>query len=287
MNKSGGSTMSRFTKISLLIIAIIMLLPILVIVAPAIFGIVIIAGLFILKLKYPEIKGAIGERYVNNALSKLGPEYKLLHDLYVPNGKGGTAQVDHVVTSPYGIFVIETKHYNGWIFGDENQKSWTQVIYKRKEKFLNPIWQNYGHIQALKKYIGNENLDAFYSIIAFSTQSTFKFQNQFTSTQVIHIPQLENVIKQRNQRRLSDSELAEVNHILERLLIKDKKQKSDLRKKHVEAIRNKPKEKVMVGIQHNKVCPRCGGELSLKKGKFGSFYGCSNFPKCKHTRQVG
>jgi hypothetical protein len=285
MNKSGGSTMSRFTKISLLIIAIIMLLPILVIVAPAIFGIVIIAGLFILRLKYPEIKGAIGERYVNNALSKLGPEYKVLHDLYVPNGKGGTAQVDHVVTSPYGIFVIETKHYNGWIFGDENQKKWTQVIYKRKEKFLNPIWQNYGHIQALKNYIGIENLDAFYSIIAFSNQSTFKFQNKFTSSQVIHFPQLEVVIKQRNQRRLSDSKVAEVSHILEKLIIKDKKQKSDLRKKHVEAIRNKPKEKVMVGIQHKK-CPRCGGELSLKKGKFGSFYGCINFPKCKHTRQV-
>jgi hypothetical protein len=131
MNKLGGIPMSRFTKISLLIIAVIMLLPILVIIAPAIFGIVMIAGLFILKLKYPEIKGAIGERYVNNALSKLGPQYKVLHDLYVPNRKGGTAQVDHVVTSPYGIFVIETKHYNGWIFGDENPKKWTQVIYER------------------------------------------------------------------------------------------------------------------------------------------------------------
>lgn len=278
--------MSRFTKILLLIIAVIILLPILVFIAPAIFGIVMIAGLIILKLKYPEIKGAIGEKYVNTALRRLGPQYKVFHDLYVPNGKGGTAQIDHVVTSPYGIFVIETKHYNGWIFGDENQKNWTQVIYKRKEKFLNPIWQNKGHIQALKSYISNENLDAFYSIIAFSNQSTFKFQNPFTSSQVIHIPQLDNVIKQRNQRRLSDSELAEVNQILERLHITDKKQKSGLRKKHVEAIRNKPKENIMVGIQQKKVCPRCGGHLSLKKGKFGSFYGCSNFPKCRHTKQV-
>ena len=63
-------------------------------------------------------------------------------------------QIDHVVVSRKGIFVLETKNYTGWIFGNENSQNWTQVIYKRKEKFYNPIWQNFDHIQALKEFLG-------------------------------------------------------------------------------------------------------------------------------------
>ncbi|MEN0001787.1 MAG: type I DNA topoisomerase, partial [Pseudomonadota bacterium] len=37
-----------------------------------------------------------------------------------------------------------------------------------------------------------------------------------------------------------------------------------------------------------RICPRCGtGNLSLKLGKFGSFVGCSNYPECNYTRQLG
>ena len=37
-----------------------------------------------------------------------------------------------------------------------------------------------------------------------------------------------------------------------------------------------------------RVCPRCGsGRLSLKLGKFGAFVGCSNYPECGYTRQLG
>lgn len=31
------------------------------------------------------------------------------------------------------------------------------------------------------------------------------------------------------------------------------------------------------------VCPQCGGQLVLRQGRYGSFYGCSNYPKCKFT----
>lgn len=58
------------------------------------------------------------------------------------------ALIDHVVISKYGVFVIETKNYRGWIIGNEKSEYWTQVIYKRKERLYNPIKQNYGHIKA-------------------------------------------------------------------------------------------------------------------------------------------
>ena len=31
-------------------------------------------------------------------------------------------------------------------------------------------------------------------------------------------------------------------------------------------------------------CPRCGGQLMKRSGRFGTFYGCSNFPRCRYTR---
>lgn len=37
-----------------------------------------------------------------------------------------------------------------------------------------------------------------------------------------------------------------------------------------------------------RLCPTCGtGQLSLKTGKFGAFIGCSNYPECRYTRQLG
>lgn len=272
----------------MIMLAIIVLLPIVYFIAPALFAILLLAGMIMLKIKYPAMKGAVGEWYVNRILSKLGTNYRVFHDLYVPNGQGGTSQVDHVVTSPFGIFVIETKHYQGWIFGKENQKYWTQTIYKRKEKLFNPIWQNYGHIQAIRKYIDKEDFEAIHSIIAFSQQSTLKFNENFKSARVIQFSQLIKAIKEWNVRRISDSELRNINQALEGLLVNDKKEKKIIKKKHVVNISNNRKEQVRKQKENNlsNRCPKCGGELSRKNGKYGSFYGCSNFPKCRYTKQA-
>ncbi|MGM8216837.1 nuclease-related domain-containing protein [Bacillaceae bacterium W0354] len=91
------------------VLTLAILLSLSFITAPTLALLLILAGAIIFRLKFPVIKGAIGEWYVNNDLSKLGTSYSTFHDLYVPTEDGGTTQVDHVVTSPYGIFVIETK----------------------------------------------------------------------------------------------------------------------------------------------------------------------------------
>lgn len=241
-----------------------------------------------LKAQYPAIKGAVGERFVRKALSNLDTNYKAFHDFFIPNEKGETTQVDHFVTSPYGIFVIETKHYDGWILGQENQKYWTQVIYKRKEKFYNPIWQNYGHIQALKKYIGKEDFEPIHSIIAFSSQSTFKFKEDFKSARVIHFPQLLKVIQECNEIKISATELEEINRALEHLIIEDKKEKKTIKKQHVQSLKTNLINQKVIETERTKQnqCPKCGGELSLKKGKYGEFYGCSAFPSCRYTKKL-
>lgn len=91
---------------------------------------------------FATIKGNYGKRQVNNILHQLdATTYKVYHDLYISTENNRTTQVDHVVTSPYGVFVIETKDFNGWIYGNERNKYWTQVIYKRRKCYIS-IKQN-------------------------------------------------------------------------------------------------------------------------------------------------
>ncbi|MCG8542390.1 MAG: NERD domain-containing protein [Clostridia bacterium] len=112
---------------------------------------VVIFVITIFILGNPKVKGSFGEAAVKVYLSRLDKEkYRILHDVMISNDKGSTSQIDHVIVSPFGIFVIETKNYKGWILGNEKSYQWAQVIYKKKEKLLNPILQNHGHVKALK-----------------------------------------------------------------------------------------------------------------------------------------
>jgi hypothetical protein len=95
-------------------------------------------------LKSPWFKGVVGEFVVNlSARLMLDKEtYHLIKNVTLPTENGST-QIDHVIVSIYGIFVVETKNMRGWIFGSPNQKTWTQKIYKHTSKFQNPLHQNF------------------------------------------------------------------------------------------------------------------------------------------------
>lgn len=89
----------------------------------------------------------------------------MLKDLTLPS-RGGTTQIDHVVVSRFGIFVIETKNMKGWIYGSADQAQWTQVIYRHKSKFQNPIRQNYKHVKAIQELLDVE-VHNLHSVVAF------------------------------------------------------------------------------------------------------------------------
>lgn len=118
-------------------------------------------------LKSPWAKGQIGELLVRLfAHWQLDKQtYRRLHNVTL-NTPDGTTQIDHVFLSPYGIFVLETKNMNGWIFGSENQAQWTQSFSKRKFKFQNPLRQNYKHLKALEAILG-VNPEHLHSVITF------------------------------------------------------------------------------------------------------------------------
>jgi hypothetical protein len=117
-----------------------------------ILAIVICAAVLLLKWKLPYLIGKSGENFVSRELSRLDPRsYTTLNDLMLPsNGNTATTQIDHVVVSNFGIFCIETKSYKGWIFGNAQQKYWTQAIYRYRKKFYSPLRQNYAHIKAVE-----------------------------------------------------------------------------------------------------------------------------------------
>ncbi len=107
---------------------------------------------FLKKRYLPKVKGVLGEWSVNQALhSKLNPkEYEVLEDLLLPDGRGGLTQIDHVVLSPFGVFVIETKNWDCWIFGSEKGNEWT-LSYPggAKRRTMNPLNQNALHVRVI------------------------------------------------------------------------------------------------------------------------------------------
>lgn len=130
----------------------------------------------IFKIFKPYIKGKVGEIAVAAHVKLyLKEHYILLNDLTLPDAEGGTTQIDHILLSPFGIFVIETKNYKGWIFGGERQKQWTQKIYQKSFKFQNPIHQNYKHMKVLEQILSDiVDVEFLHSVIVFMPEAEFK-----------------------------------------------------------------------------------------------------------------
>ena len=98
---------------------------------------------------------------------------KIIRNAYIPH-YGSTVETDIIMITEYGIFVIESKNYSGWIFGSEYNRYWTQMLNKNsKYKFYNPIAQNRTHIKALSDHL-NIHPSYFRSCIVFSNNAELK-----------------------------------------------------------------------------------------------------------------
>ena len=120
-------------------------------------------------------KGNYGEFLTFRYLEKLNGHFRLLTNLYVPKKDGKTTEVDLVMLSERGVYVFESKNYSGWIFGNEQYKTWTQTLEnKQKHQFYNPIWQNNTHINAIKFALELDDENMYKSYIVFSERCTLK-----------------------------------------------------------------------------------------------------------------
>lgn len=177
--------------------------------------IAILAGV----LKSPWFKGVVGEFIVNLSAKFLldKEKYQLIKNVTLPTEDGST-QIDHIIVSEFGVFVVETKNMKGWIFGGPNQKTWTQKIYKHSNKFQNPLRQNYKHVKTLESLLGL-NEQQVHSVIVFVGDSTFKTEMpenvtygggyaryiKSKKTPVLSESQVIEIVKQIEQGRLTPS----------------------------------------------------------------------------------
>jgi len=196
---------------------------------PYIFALFLFAG--IVDLLTPKIRGWMGEKQVSNTLKRLPKDYKLIDNILLRRKDGTTSQIDHIVISIYGIFVIETKNYKGIITGGEYSEQWTKHMYKKKYKFLNPIRQNYGHIKALEETLklpGN----MFIPIVVFTSDAKLRVKSKKA---VINTKDLNKTIRNYKAKIITPEQTEAIQSKLQTSNIYSKKEM----KKHVRNIRNK------------------------------------------------
>ncbi|MBB6444016.1 nuclease-related domain-containing protein [Bacillus benzoevorans] len=148
---------------------------------------IIIVFIYWQKRRSPQ---KITERFEDNnvtkLLNKLPENCIVLHDVYIPKKNGSSVRIDHIVINQNGLYVIETKNYNGVIKGSENSKYWTQIVADHPENFYNPILQNNQLIKELHYYLRDalHNIPV-HSVIVFGKRSHLKLEKPIKKAQVI------------------------------------------------------------------------------------------------------
>ncbi len=220
-------------------------------------------------------KGKSGEFFVNLGSSFFldKNKYHIVSNVTLPTENGST-QIDHIIVSKYGVFVVETKNMKGWIFGDSYQKTWTQKIYKHTNKFQNPLFQNHKHVKVLQSLLQLEDNQIF-SVVVFPGECTFK--NKMPEN-VTYPGGYIRYVKSKTLIVLSDYEVNDITNKIEsdRLTPSLKTNREHI--KHV---------KSLTAAKDNLAnCPKCGSSMVLRQAQNGqysgkNFWGCSRYPKCR------
>jgi len=214
--------------------------------------------------------GELGEYKINIQLDQLPKNCKYLSDLLIinPKSKSGYSQIDHVVITPQAIFVIETKNYQGTIYGHRERAKWNV---NGKFQMLNPFHQNFGHIQAINSILKTVDTTSFISIVSFSRRCTFKVNEELrkihSNDLIVYDTELSDFISRKlNVLRLnlqikifSDEDILDMYNILNESNITD----LITREKHIKLIKGEidnPNKEVKSFTK----CVTCGEKVSEK-----------------------
>jgi len=230
------------------------------------------------KYYLPKIYGSLGEFYVSRTLKRLNRKDYIVHNNIYLKKNGKTSQIDHLVISVFGIFVIETKTYKGWIFGNENSKYWTQTLYKEKHKLYNPILQNWSHINFIKGLSRNLASNYYFPIVVFAGKA--KIKRMQSTVPVIYRRKLIKAIRKNKDILNTHDEMHIINSIILKHIQTGPQIKREHRKRTKKTIKQTKKK------TNFSVCPSCGAKLKIKHGKYGKFFGCSNYPSCTFTKKI-
>jgi len=169
-------------------------------------------------LDTPGGKGYLGERSINAELNKLDKNiYTVIPNIMLKREGGVSSQIDAVVLSKYGIFVIEAKNYSGKIRGKVRADRWRQVLHSRQNPyyFQNPIHQNFGHIKTLEEVIGIK-YDKMLNIVVFA--GTAKWRKR-PAKSVLYTRELKVYIEKQKKVLLTEEEISEIKNKISELRV--------------------------------------------------------------------
>lgn len=236
--------------------------------------------IFAAIIKSTWFKGIFGEFIVNIfAKWKLDKDvYHLIKNVTLPT-EDGTTQIDHIIVSVFGVFVVETKNLKGWIFGSANQRMWTQQIFKCKNKFQNPLHQNYKHSKTLQSLLNLED-NQLHSVVVFIGDSTFKTDMPDNVTYGMGYIRY---ILSKTEKVLDLRQVLDITQVIESGRLKPSFKTNRDHVRHVQTI--------MVEKQNQQNCPKCGSAMVLRETKNGvnagkQFWGCSAFPRCRELQPI-
>lgn len=219
--------------------------------------------------------GEAGEYAIKFALTNnnLKGELTVLENVYIPTRDGArTSEIDLIMLHEKGIFVFESKNYSGCIYGREDQLYWVQYLNQNnKNEFYNPIRQNETHIKALSEFLGKSPQD-FTSFVVFSKRCELRqVPDDKKNVFILRRPNMLGKLRELLASSKSVYSRAQIDEMAKKLRtcvnVSD-----EVKQKHVEDIKTK--------------CPFCGSDLVERKGKYGSFIGCSAYPNCRYTRKI-
>jgi len=238
----------------------------------------------------PAEKGRAGEEKIYEILEQLAGRKAFLPNCYLPKQTGGTTEIDLVMLHESGVYVIESKNYGGWIFGNETQQYWTQSLRgeqgtAKKNRFYNPLWQNEAHVRELRNLL-QENAIPFYSYVVFGERCELKDitltsgKHTVTTSGSLLREVAENARKA--GKRLSNEKMEAIYQKLLPFTCTTTEQKIE----HAKEVYRK--QMPVVESDGTLLCPLCGGNLVPRVAKRGAsagkkFLGCSNYPKCRFT----
>lgn len=241
---------------------------------------------FIKKLpSLNEIKGGYGELLVKY-YSKAMYDSLVLHDVLINGADGYTSQIDLIIIGAKGIYVVEVKNYeDARIYGDGNKTKWYYYLGGKKYDIYSPVRQNKKHIEYLKAFLSDFNDVPFFSVITMLCED-FKVTNidpnpeNRTTVVCNSLPAMDRALDLISKGKPVVIDETKRQQIYD-FIINNQFSGKEARKEHKENV--KAYKKDIDDNKEQKLCPYCKTELILRKGKFGEFYGCSNFPKCRYT----
>ncbi|XMB72824.1 nuclease-related domain-containing protein [Mycoplasmatota bacterium WC30] len=188
-------------------------------------------------------KGNYGEFLLYRKIIHIFGQESVLANLYLDNKNTETTEIDILAVSNKGIYVFEMKNYSGYIYGSGKDQNWTQVLNRwTKNKFYNPLKQNYAHTKAVETYL-QLNTQKIVPIVVFSNRSRLSKINISENQNVFQFREALKFIRKYEKKNPSlISNIQKENYLVK--LLKKCNMSEDVKIKHINQVKELQKQEV-------------------------------------------